>query len=74
MWVAVQAVDEDDVDKSTTDGCIDLCEAITTDLWSARGCLEKVSSSYRVHYTAEGWRELTIIAIQTTRLKSNDAI
>ena len=42
MWVAIQTVDEDDVDESTTDGCIDLCETITTDLWSVRGCLERV--------------------------------
>lgn len=32
MWVAVKAMDEDDVDKSPTDGSIDLCEAETTDL------------------------------------------
>ena len=37
MWVAVKTMDEDDVDKSPTDGGIDLCEAETTDLWSGRG-------------------------------------
>ena len=42
-------MDEDDVDESTTDGCIDLCETITTDLCSARGCLEKVSSRWKVY-------------------------
>ena len=45
MWVSIQTVDEDDIDKSATDGGIDLCEAEPTDLWSARGCLEKVSTS-----------------------------
>ena len=45
MWVAVQAVDEDDVNETATDGCINLCEAITTDRLSVRGCLGKVSSS-----------------------------
>lgn len=45
MWVAVQTVDKDDVDKSSTDGGIDLCEAVTTDLGRARGSLEKVSTS-----------------------------
>ena len=67
-------MDEDDVDESPADGRKDLCEAITTDLWSARGCLEKVSLSWKGHSTADGWRKLTIIAMQTTRLKSNDAI
>ena len=67
-------MDEDDVDQSTPDGCIDLCEAITTNLWSVRGCLGKVSPSWEVYCTADGWRELTIIAMQTTRLKSDDAI
>lgn len=45
MWVAVKTMDEDNIDKSPTDGGIDLCEAETTDLWSARGCLKKVSTS-----------------------------
>ena len=48
MWIAVKAVNEDDVDKTPTDGGIDLCEAETTDLWSGRGCLKKVST--RVEY------------------------
>ena len=43
MWVPIKTVDKDDVDKTPTDGCIDLCEAIRTDLWSARSCLERVS-------------------------------
>lgn len=47
MWIAVKAVDEDDVDKPPADGSIDLCEAKTTDLWSDRGCLEKVSTNGR---------------------------
>ena len=41
MWISVEAVDEDDIDKTPTDGSIDLCEAETTDLWSDRGCLER---------------------------------
>lgn len=45
MWVAVKAMDEDNVDKSPAGGGIHLCEAVTTDLWSARGCLEKISTS-----------------------------
>ena len=44
MWIAIEAVNEDDVDQSPTDGGIDLCEAETTDLWNARGCLAKVST------------------------------
>lgn len=47
MWIAVEAMDEDDVDKTTTDGSIDLCEAKTTDLWSGRGCLEQNKSLER---------------------------
>lgn len=39
MRIAVEAVDEDDVDKTPTDGSIDLREAETTDLWSYRGSL-----------------------------------
>ena len=44
VWFTVKAVDKDDVDESPADGGIDLCEAVTTDLWSSRGCLEKVST------------------------------
>ena len=48
MGVAVKTMNEDDVDKSPTDGGKDLGEAETTDLWSARGCLEKVNTSWEV--------------------------
>ena len=73
MWVAVKTMNEDDVDKPPADGGIDLGEAETTDLWSGRGCLEKISTSWEFQYLADGKRELTIIAIQTMTLRSDAA-
>lgn len=43
MWVAIQIMNEDNVNEAPISGSIDLCEAEKTDLRSARGCLEKVS-------------------------------
>ena len=56
MWIAVEAVDEDDVDEAPTDGGIDLSEAITPHLWSAGGSLEKVSISGKpkVRHVSDG--------------------
>lgn len=45
MWVAIQTMNEDDINEAPAGGSIDLCEAETTDIWSARSCLEKVSTS-----------------------------
>lgn len=45
MWVAVETVDEDNVDQSPASGGIDLCEAVATDIWKAMGCLNKVRPS-----------------------------
>ena len=44
MRVSVQPVDEDNVDKPATDGGVYLGKAETTDFWSARRCLEIVST------------------------------
>ena len=44
MWVAIQTMDEDNIDESPTRRGIDLCEAVTTDLGGFRGCLEEVST------------------------------
>ena len=44
MWIAIETVDENDIDKSATDRGIDLCEAVAPDLGGARGCLETIST------------------------------
>lgn len=55
-------MDEDDVDKAPTNRGIELCGAKTTDLWSVRGCLEKVSAVQAGRpCLADGKRKLTII-------------
>lgn len=72
VWFAVEAVDKDDVDQSPADGSINLCEAVTTDLWSSRSCLEKVSTGGEGSHTWQaGKRKLTIMAMQTVTLKSS---
>ena len=65
MWVAVQTVDEDDVDKTPTDRGIDLGEAETTDLRSGRGCLEsgKLVRVERLNIWQTEKRQLTIMAM-----------
>ena len=61
MGVAVQTVDEDDVDETPTGRGIDLGEAETTDLRSGRGCLESISKNGKSGRLSR--RQLTIMAM-----------